>query len=72
MTLTRTYRDELRERLGLIVPDECVKWDEEDAFGYQLTPDNPVTGWNRNVETFWRNQPEDSLEDLVKRTGLAR
>lgn len=45
------------EALGLIIPDESIHWDEEDSFAY----DNGTTivGYNRNVETFWRNCPED-------------
>lgn len=49
-------RLELERDRNLVVPDEYVKWDKDDAFGYIVG--DTIVGWNRNVETFWRERSE--------------
>ncbi len=36
-----------------------LDWDEEDAFAFTMANGN-VVGFNRNVETVWRNRPDDT------------
>lgn len=43
-------RDEIKESWGLVVPDDQIAYETDDAF---VTKGG--MGINRNVETFWRN-----------------
>jgi hypothetical protein len=49
-----SYRKHLELEWGVVVPDDIVITDTEDSFSYRA--DNGlIVGFNKCVETWWRN-----------------
>ena len=51
-------RDEVNEKWGRNIKDEDIVSESDDAFITKWGE-----GWNRNVETFWRNKDLDDSEE---------
>jgi len=52
MTLRQEY-----EQLGLVIPDEAILTDTEDAFSWRgRDGDDTIYGVNRATFPFWRNR----------------
>lgn len=65
-------RDEVKERWGLVVPDDAVWYEDDDMF---VTKGG--MGVNRNTETFWRNRDfgdenPESLEQIFEELPQGR
>lgn len=62
------YSDEIRQKYGLSFTDEDIAHEDADSFILKNG-----TGWNRNVETFWRNKPKvlscPTCDDFKQRGG---
>lgn len=68
----KRLRRELKEKWGLIVYDEDVSYETDDAL---MTKSG--MGWNRSVEDFWRNRRFDDpdnhgLNDNLADTALTK
>jgi hypothetical protein len=54
-------RKEYEELKGLFIDDKDILVDEDDSFSFYTK--NGIMGFNRNVETFWRNRDLGDEDD---------